>query len=316
LPPGPDPFTTATARRLGFTDAAMRHAIRSGRWDRLSRGVYVQRSPTSSSTFERERELLLRDGLAATLASRGAVLSHSAAAAWHGLPTLRAGRRPCVTVTPETPSHVARLAHLHRAALAPDDVDCAGEVRLTAIPRTVLGIAREHGVEAAVVAGDAALSAGRTSTGELYPALERQHNWPGRSVAARAVALLRTGSESPLESRSRLRILAHGLPEPILQQQIGDGDGTFLGRVDFCWDEYGVIGEADGQLKYGETPATVKAAVLAEKQRQSRLLETGLIVIRWDWSDLARFERVAARLRSAFARGIRRGARREWSLPT
>ncbi len=70
-----------------------------------------------------------------------------------------------------------------------------------------------------------------------------------------------------------------------------------------------MVGEADGGLKY-ETLADVTA----EKRRESRLLETGLIVVRWTWSDLQRFDLVAHRLESAFLRGRQHGTGRGWSL--
>jgi hypothetical protein len=185
-------------------------------------------------------------------------------------------------------------------------------MRVTSPARTVVDLAREVGVESAVVAGDSALAAGLVVATDLTEVMELQHRWPGRAAARTAVELLAVGSQSPLETLSRLRIRDAGLPAPVLQQEIGDEQGYFVGRVDFYWDEFGVVGEADGRRKYERDD--VVDVVLAEKARQSQLLETGLIVVRWDWADLTRFELVANRLRSAFARGRRRGTGRAWSL--
>jgi hypothetical protein len=74
-------------------------------------------------------------------------------------------------------------------------------------------------------------------------------------VARRVVAFADARAESPLESISRLRMREHGVPAPEPQVEIWI-DGRFAGRVDFYWDEYGVIGEADGWGKYRNDWAT------------------------------------------------------------
>lgn len=99
------------------------------------------------------------------------------------------------------------------------------------------------------------------------------------------------------------------LPPPQLQAEIGDEFGIFVGRVDFYWPEYGVVGEADGNVKYTDC-----SALIAERRRQRRLESLGLIVVRWEWSDLHRFWAVVQELTAAFQRGVRRGAGRRWSV--
>jgi hypothetical protein len=122
-------------------------------------------------------------------------------------------------------------------------------------------------------------------------------------------ALLADGrSESPLESLSRLHILRLRLPTPELQVVLASEMGEFIGRSDFYWDEYGVIGEADGAAKYGDSSELPK-----ERTRHGNLEEAGLVVVRWGWSDLRSFDVVARRLTAAFARGHRQGSpRRRW----
>jgi hypothetical protein len=57
----------------------------------------------------------------------------------------------------------------------------------------------------------------------------------------------------------------------------------FIGRVDFYWEEFGVIGEADGRSKYAEP-----GALYAEKRREDRLRRHAGCreLIRWGWTDL------------------------------
>ena len=93
----------------------------------------------------------------------------------------------------------------------------------------------------------------------------------------------------------------HGLPMPEPQVVIRAPDG-YEARVDFLWEDLGVVGEFDGEQKYGrllrngELPAD---AVFREKVREDRLREMGYIVVRWIWDDLQHPERLVARIKRA-----------------
>ena len=178
------------------------------------------------------------------------------------------------------------------------------------MPRTIVDVAREHGVDAGVVAADAALRRGLANPTDLKQAIDRCHRWPGSASAQRVVLLGDGRAESVLESVSRVRVSDAGLPLPQLQAKVGDETGRFIARLDFYWPEYGVAGEADGNLKYDAG----RNAIVAERRRQQRLEDLGLVFVRWEWSDLGRFEVVARRIRTAFTRGIPRGHGQRWSL--
>ena len=106
-------------------------------------------------------------------------------------------------------------------------------------------------------------------------------------------------------------MLRAGLREPDLQPTIRSQRGEILGRVDFYWDHAGVVGEADGRVKYDD-----RDVLMAEKARQEQLEDAGLIVVRWTWADVR--ERPAAlklRIEQAFRRGRAReasGQSRNW----
>jgi hypothetical protein len=121
--------------------------------------------------------------MGAVRSSPGSILSHDAAAIARGLPTL--GRpRPCATVPAGAARRNLASAHLHRATLPDADRTRYAGYPTTSVARTVLDIAREHGVDAGVVTADAALHGGQLSAPEL--AQPRS----GRA-AARALAELR-----------------------------------------------------------------------------------------------------------------------------
>lgn len=308
---GPDGlFSRSDALAAGWTDDAIAHAVTIGRWRRLSPGVYAPAAAAanvlSSPAAARGAELLLARSAQRTCPR--AVISHGSAALMWDLPTLGNGSRPCVTVAAGTALRGLAAVHLHRAGLPAAEVVTVGGARITSAARTVCDVARECGSDAGVVAADAALRARLVTPAQLGAQVSRCARWPGIASARRAVALADPLSESPLESLSRLRIAAAGLPTPELQVEIGDDLGTFVGRLDFYWPEYGVAGEADGNLKY-----TDRSVLVDERRRQRRLESLGLVVVRWEWADLRRFAGVTRELKAAFQRGVRPGGRR-WSV--
>jgi very-short-patch-repair endonuclease len=113
----------------------------------------------------------------------------------------------------------------------------------------------------------------------------------------RAIDLARTGAQTPLETISRLALVEERLPEPELQVAFHDAEGL-IGYVDMWWPTLGVIGEADGAIKYRS-----KDDLLAEKVREDRLRALGFIVVRWTWDEIRTNP-------AAVAERIRRAARR------
>jgi hypothetical protein len=302
-------FTRDDARRAGWSDAAARHALATGRWLRLKPGVFVTASsPGPQTSAERARAANLRLALATARRCPRAALSHSSAAILHGLPTVCSLTRPCLTVPAGTALRDLADVHLHRATLPTGEVLHIDDSRVTSVARTVLDLAREHGVDAGVAAADAALRRGST-TAELRRVLAGCANWPGRAAARATVQRSDGLAESPLESVSRLRIGDANLPRPRLQVELGDERGWFVARTDFYWPEFGVVGEADGNIKYDAAPA-----LIAERRRQAALEDLGLVVVRWGWADLDRFDIVVRRLRAAFTRGIPTGGGQRWSV--
>ena len=87
---------------------------------------------------------------------------------------------------------------------------------------------------------------------------------------------------------------------PVLQANVRSFDGQWLARPDFLWDDYGVIGEFDGKVKYTDDAANV---VIAEKAREDRLREAGWFVVRWIWADLLEPKVLQRRIERAFTRG-------------
>lgn len=118
-------------------------------------------------------------------------------------------------------------------------------------------------------------------------------------VAAFAVALadVRTGVDSPPETRSRLAIVAAGLPEPTVQHEVWV-DGELRAVIDLAYPEWLIAVEYEG-----EHHLTDPAQWAKDIRRQELLESLGWIVIRATKADLRhRGAGLVARVRSALAR--------------
>jgi hypothetical protein len=302
-------FTVEDALRSAWTASALANAVRTGRLVRLHRGCYIPAELWEGNGPDADRRRFAIRAVAAVLTTRPAIASHASAAVLADLPLWTIPERACITVPPRYTGD-ARRAHLHRATTAPEQIYLGAGLPRTTCARTIIDIAREHGIEDAVVAGDAALYRGMIDEESLLGCLRSCAGWPGIRRAERMIQLLDARAESPLESISRLRIRRAGLPKPEPQVEIYSTGGEFLGRSDFYWQEFGVVGEVDGRIKYRDAPDDT---FWREKQRQEAMEDTGLVVVRWGRADLEAMPQLTARLWSAFARGARnRHADRQW----
>jgi hypothetical protein len=307
-------FSTWQARQDCWSHAALRHATIIGDLNRVRIGAYQVADLTLLGVhdeFEQARWRHAAPAIGAILNTPSAAASHSTAAVMRGVPLIFVPATPCVTVRSWYTGEVPQI-HLHRCA--PRTTLVVGQVPCTGIERTGIDLAREHGVAAGVVAFDFALQRGLTTSDAVLAELAGCVRWPGVRAAREAASLADGLSESVLETRSRLKLAEFGLPAPRLQVRIGNEWGGFLARVDFYWDELGIVGEADGAMKYdGTDPEPLHR----EKTRQEHLEDTNLEVIRWGWADLHQFQTVVARFNRARHRASRRapGDRRWRVLP-
>ena len=301
-------FTTHTALDAGWTHSALAHATATGRLVRVCRGVFVSADGWDDRGPQADDRRFAVRSAAATLSVGRSVASHCSAAVLAGLPLWHVPERPCITVPPHYTGD-SRAAHLHRASLAVWQVIGTDGLLRTRCARTVLDIAREHGIENAVVAGDAALAGRLVDIARLERCAEFCAGWPGTRRAMHVLSLLDGRAESPLESISRLRFAEARLPPPEPQVDIFGLDGRWLGRLDFYWEEFGVAGEVDGRSKYRGDP---DEAFLREKRRQELMEDTNLTFVRWGRRDLDDMSTLVARLAAGFSRGLRRVSDRRW----
>lgn len=279
------------ASRLALVSAAERYVGTAEPdtqlWTRLRRATFTSCDPHTLTSRER---LVLMAIAIQHAAVRPLVFAHATADAILDLPTIGRPTELVEYATPPGARGRKSQTRRRRTAIPPTSVDVDG-LLVTDFERTVIDRGRYASLESALAAADAALHLGLIEQPDI---LSRVHGLPRRArgckMAELATCLADGRSESPLESLSRARMFQLGLPMPKLQVKFYDAAG-FIGRVDFFWPELGIVGEADGRLKFrvagGLRGDEAEEAVWRAKRRDDRLLRHPDVrkVGHWDWGE-------------------------------
>lgn len=271
-------FTALQAGAAGFTREAIRHRLASGRWERVAEGVF--RLPGAPRTWEQRV-------MAVTLAAGpAAAASHRSAAALLGLPGFERRGVPEVT-TPRTRRHRSEPAIMHRWRPFPDDhLTIVEGIVVTRTARTLVDLAGVVHPKRTARAVDNCLAAGSVTLDTLHATFGDVAGRGRKGVAAMREILgeREAGYEPPaseLEALFLELVRAAGLPEPVRQLDVGDGQG-WIGRVDFAYRHIGLLIELDSRRHH--------SALLdrqADRQRDDRLRAGGWRgVVRLSWFDV------------------------------
>ncbi|TWD73169.1 putative AbiEi antitoxin of type IV toxin-antitoxin system [Kribbella amoyensis] len=296
-------FSRADALAAGYSDADLRAHVTDGRWVRLCRGTYAEPGadpPATPWEWAVWRHMRLAKAAWTSLSGR-AVISHQSALLLHGAD---------VSDLDLSRVHVTRIAGPGRTTAQvcqhlsgpPMRSTVVGGVEVVTGPRAVVDAIRLATYPVAVAVVDAALRQGLATAGQLREYAELVAGSPGSRAAFRAIAFGNPLAESVGESRLRLVLADLGLPEPTLQAEIRDDLGRLVGRVDFLLDQWSVVVEFDGRIKYSTGDAAV---LVAEKLREDRLRDLGYQVVRAGWSDLTQPAGFIGRLNRAIDRSRR-----------
>ena len=224
-----------------------------------------------------------------------ATLSHRSAGLLLGLPHPR-GRLgpPRMTLRDDDRTSRAKAwVQFHRGETPPAHIQVS-DVRLTTPARTVIDCFREERFPDGLAIADGAVRQGLVTVTELVEMRNHERRWPGVGKAARGIPIIDGRRESWLESYSAGVFFQREIPVGVPQVIVLDWAGEFVARVDVAWPERGVVGEADGKGKYlgefddglGREPEDVARRVIAAAQRETRLRDLGLQVVRWDTAEI------------------------------
>ncbi|WP_420752609.1 hypothetical protein [Rhodococcus sp. O3] len=298
----PTPIYRSDLLASGITSDELRQALRSGALTPVAPGAYLRRAEADAlDDVARHR---VRARCVQHTLGWDAVLSHVTAALFHGAdlwnPDLS---RIHITRDRRSGGRRTDNLHVHPAPIAREEIYVVGGAAVTSPARTIVDLARSLTVDEAVIAGDSLLRRYPSALVGIPAALDAAALRAGVASARRVVDFLDGRSESAGESLGRLRLRSAGIPEPSLQRELYTPDGTFVARVDFFWEELGIVGEFDGMGKYGAgDPASTAESVRREKLREDAIRALGFEVVRWTWAELFRFDVVADR----FARAVER----------
>ena len=294
-------FSRREAVESGYTASQIRDRLGDGRWRTVRRGHYYE--PVDLGDVPQwEKELAEHrrsiHAVMKLLHAKPVAVSHQSALVLHKVPVWQADLST-VHVTRVDGKNGRAVPGLdqHASVVPADDIVNIGGLAVASPARAVVEAACVLEFESAVVSADAALAAGLITRAQAARLLETIRFWPGSASARAALHFADPRSESVGESRLRVLFDRQGLPAPETQVSLTDRRGKFVARVDFYFREYGVVVEFDGLVKYRDAAADV---VVAEKRREDRLRERGLIVVRVIWDDLDTPEFTAQRARDAF----------------
>lgn len=294
----PAVFTTAEALRAGYALPEIRQNLRRGDWFALERGAFCTAEMLAGTEADGRRRHALTARALLGRQRREAWISHCSAAYLYGLPLPKDEPRR-VSMTAE--SGVARSyesMELQVGAVPLSHRAKSDGLPITSAARTVVDLARHLRPRDSIAIGDAALHHRLTDRDSLTIVLGDCQSWRGIIAARSAVERMDGRRESWLESQSSCLFVEHALPAPDPQVWIADVSGDPFARVDFLWEPPGVIGEADGAVKYRDDDGLT--TLIEEKRRQQRLEELGFLVVRWDTADIMRHSwRTAHRIQVA-----------------
>lgn len=232
------PFTTGTARQFGVTAKQ----LRSAGWRQVVHGVHVAAETPDS--------LELRGAAIRLVLPDDAVVGLTAAAWLHGA-DVRDRRIDGVEVIAQRGDQIRRAGLTASSALLePGDVVELFGVPVTSPVRTAFDLARRRDLIEAVVGVDAMLNRGNCSLDELVRYVAAHRRWRGVRYADAALQHAEVLSQSPMESRQRMRLVLADLPRPRAQVPVCD-NGIPFAYIDNGYEEWRVGADYDGEV-HGE----------------------------------------------------------------
>lgn len=228
----PEPF-------LSYSDAVKagipRRRLQSSAFTRVMRDCYLPAEITLT------HELLVRAALA-TVPGADFAFGHSAAALWGAV-------APATTVAhiggADARRSIRGQVRFRQYRKMPELASVRG-IRLTSPARTFLDMAECLEFVDLLILGDSLIHKTGLTAPDLRTAAAAFKGRNGR-LAREVASMCRDRVESPGESRTRLLIVAAGLPEPVTNHAITDESGKVVRRIDLAYPEWKIAIEYDGR---------------------------------------------------------------------
>jgi hypothetical protein len=268
---GPAPFTTAEARAVGITKRELRALVGAGHLRRVLRGVYVDAAVPDA--------LVVRAAAVAKAVPPGVAACLRTAAWLWGVDALAMGAHreipPVDVMAPSSSASPRRVGCAGRTGPLPDSdvVELMG-VLVTTPARTAADLLRLLRRPDALASLDAMLRETRVSKQVVAEVLARFARQRGVVQARQLLELADGRSESPQESRTRLRCVDAGFPCPEPQIEVFDSCGVLLARLDMGYRRLLRAIEFDGDVAH-RTPSQL----LHDQRRRAGVEREGWRVV-------------------------------------
>lgn len=256
LPPNlrGNPFAVGEALAAGVSATRLRAADLESPFHGIRRPVpRPEPSTTDPAELGRRRlaHLVADCHSYLTRADQAAIFSHVTAARLYGIPlpwALETRRELDVAVL--VPAHPPRRAGVIGHRLRASSVAVVGGLAVPSPVEVWVQLGALLSVEQLVVAADHLVRRKRpfTTLAALQSATDALHRQRGATRLRAAIPQVRSGTDSPPESRMRLILVAGGLPEPLVGHTVYDKDGFFVGTPDLAYVAQRIALDYEGEV--------------------------------------------------------------------
>ena len=268
------PFTVQEAVSAGVGARVLRSPELRTRW----RGV---RADTQTPD-----DLLATCAAALLVGPAGAVVSHATALRLHGLALSELDGPDIHLTAPRGSTPSRRPGLLVHARRSPPAVTQVSRLTVATPADAWRQVSASLQVEGLVIVGDA-LCRRRLplcSPADLAAAVRAQPaGSPGARRAREALALVREGTDSAMETRTRLILVRAGVPEPLVNRPVLDEAGRFIALPDLQVPAARVAIEYDGDVHRTDARTWRR-----DIERRQRLEDAGWVVVTATADDVLR----------------------------
>jgi hypothetical protein len=149
-------------------------------------------------------------------------------------------------------------------ALLAGETAAVDAIPVTSPARTAFDLGRRPGLRTAVIRIDALARATGVAVADVEALIGVHRGARGTRQLRRVLPLVDAGAESPQETRTRLLVIAAGLPRPQTQIEVRNDWGKMLARIDMGWSEVKVGIEYDGS-QHGPTRVSARMTSTARQ---------------------------------------------------
>jgi very-short-patch-repair endonuclease len=264
----PSVLTRRQALAAGLSDHAIRHRLRTGRWQALLRGVYLTASGTPTADQ--------RQVAALAYVGAGSMLTGLSALARHGIRA--AGQPPQVHVL--APDHLrtrsSRFVLVTRTTRPPDPPDHVDGMVVAPVGRAVvdacLRLNYMNQVRAIVAEPVQRWLCSVADIADWFESAPSR----GSALLRRALEEVQLGAHSAAEAQTARVLRLAGIPSFEQNADVHAENGAWLARGDFVWRAQRAILEVDS-VAYHLSPGDQRRT----QQRHNRLQAAGWAVVHY-----------------------------------